>query len=191
MATMPTDMQADDTDAADFNFQPVLRGTTVLLRPLQADDFDALHAAAADPLIWQQHPDPERYRRDIFASRFFAEALAGGRTLVVIDRASGRIIGSTRFYDWQPATAEIAIGYTFLARSHWGGDTNGEMKRLMLAHAFTRAGTVWFHIARDNLRSRRAVEKIGGRLAHAGMKTVNSVAVDYVFYRIDAPRQER
>jgi RimJ/RimL family protein N-acetyltransferase len=55
----------------------------------------------------------------------------------------------------------VEIGWTFLARSHWGGRYNGEMKTLMLRHAFRFVGTVIFVIGTRNLRSQRAVEKIG------------------------------
>lgn len=169
--------------AADLH--PLLAGETITLRPLRADDLAALHAAAADPLIWAQHPDPVRHLRPVFEKNFFAGALAGG-AYTVVENASGRIIGSSRYYDWNPDKGEIAIGYTFLARSHWGGATNGEMKRLMLDNAFRRARVVRFDIGRDNWRSRKAVEKIGARFSHEGRKEFNGVALDYVFYTIEA-----
>lgn len=143
----------------DFNFQPVLEGPTIMLRPLNADDFEGLYLAASDPLVWELHPEPTRYQRDVFAKSFFAGALSSGSAFVVIDKASGQIIGSSRYYDWYAEKAEVAVGFTFLARSHWGGTTNREMKRLMLTHAFQWAKLVWFHIGTDNWRSRRAAEK--------------------------------
>ncbi len=170
-----------------FDFAPNLEGATIRLRPLVAGDFEALHAAAADPLIWEQHPDPLRYQRDVFMSNVFEGALKQG-ALVIEDKATGLVIGTSRFYHWQPETREVAIGFTFLARSHWGGSTNGELKALMLAHAFQRADTVWFHIAVDNWRSRKAMEKIGGRFDHAEDMVVNGrPPVTTALYRIDAP----
>lgn len=143
-----------------FDTQPVLRGTLVELRPLRADDFDALFAVASDPLIWAQHPDRDRYQEPTFRA-FFAEALASGGALVVIDPTSGRIIGSSRYHAFKPDVAEVEIGWTFLARSYWGGRYNGEMKQLMLDHAFRWVRRVVFVIGPENRRSQRAVEKVG------------------------------
>ncbi|MDI9334353.1 MAG: GNAT family N-acetyltransferase [Cytophagales bacterium] len=165
-----------------------LMGDAMTLRPLQSQDFEALYAAASDPLIWEQHPDPLRYQRDAFQTKFFEPAVQSQRAYVVIDKASGQMLGSSRYYDYDADKSEIAIGYTFLARSHWGGGANGEMKRLMLDHAFAAGITrVWFHIGEKNMRSRKALEKIGGRLSHAGKKEMLGVLHDYVFYAIDAP----
>jgi RimJ/RimL family protein N-acetyltransferase len=172
---------------ADFDPQPALSGPTIRLRPLQAADFDALYVVAADPLVWEQHPEPTRWQREVFTANVFAPALASGSALVITDNGSGKVIGSSRFYDWAPASRELAIGYTFLARSHWGGATNAELKALMLQHAFRWADTVWFHVASSNWRSRKAMEKIGGRLSHEALREMNGVTYDYSFYRIDAP----
>jgi RimJ/RimL family protein N-acetyltransferase len=175
-------------ESAAFEFQPTLTGKTISLRPLHADDFEALYAAASDPLVWEQHPDPMRYQRDLFESRFFTGALACGGSFAVVENATGKIIGSSRYYEWQPVDREIAIGYTFLERSHWGGETNREMKRLMLDHAFKWAKVAWFHVGKNNRRSRGAMEKIGGILSHEGGREVNGVMHDYVYYKIEAPR---
>ena len=172
-----------------IDLQPLLEGETLRVRPLLPDDLDALHAAASDPLIWDQHPSPLRYQRPVFEKEFFAGALASGSAFVVIDKASGKIIGSSRYYDWDPQKREIAIGFTFLARSHWGGGTNGELKRLMLEHAFRSADVVWFHIGRSNWRSRKAVEKIGARLSHESTKELYGVVHEYAFYLITAEMQ--
>ena len=141
------------------DLQPTLAGETVELRPLRADDFDALAAAAADPLIWEQHFEPERWRPERFR-RYFDDHLASGGALVVVDRTTGEVVGVSRFL-WEEERDEIEIGWTFLVRSRWGGATNGEVKRLMLAHAFRFVPTVVLLVRRENLRSRRAVEKLG------------------------------
>ena len=171
-----------------FDFQPTLVGEAISLRPLRAEDFEPLYAAASDPLIWEQHPEPLRYQREIFAAGFFASALACGSALVVTDNASGRIVGSSRYYDWNPAEREVAIGFTFLVRSHWGGTTNYDMKRLMLEHAFQWTSVVWFHIGKTNWRSRRAIEKIGGKFSHEAGKEINGVTHEHAFYKIAAPQ---
>jgi RimJ/RimL family protein N-acetyltransferase len=144
-----------------FDRQPTLSGELLELRPLRADDFEALFRVAADPLIWEQHPEPDRYREATFRT-FFEQALASGGALVAIDRATGNIIGSSRYHGYDPAGGVIEIGWSFLARPYWGGRYNGEMKRLMLDHAFRWVVRVIFIVGPENRRSQRAVEKIGG-----------------------------
>jgi N-acetyltransferase len=147
-----------------FNLQPSLQGESVQLRPLDPKDFHTLFAVACDPLIWEQHPENDRYKEDVFA-RFFREAIESAGALVAIDKHSGEMIGSSRFHGYDQEKSEVEIGWTFLARSHWGGLYNGEMKRLMLNHAFQSVETVLFVIGENNLRSRRAVEKLGATQA--------------------------
>ena len=149
-----------------FDRQPVLVGALLELRPLRADDFDALFRVASDPLIWEQHPEPTRYQEPTFRA-FFKEALDSGGALIALDRATGQVIGSSRYHGYDAERSVVEIGWTFLARAYWGGRYNGEMKRLMLEHAFTSVTSVIFVIGPDNRRSRRAVEKIGGVLSAA------------------------
>ena len=164
--------------AVTFDRQPVLRGELLELRPLRADDFDAVFRVASDPLIWEQHPDSDRHEEPTFR-RFFADALNSGGALVAIDRASGQIIGSSRYHGFDAARSVVEIGWTFLARAYWGGRYNGEMKRLMLEHAFKSVRRVIFIIGTDNRRSRRAVEKIGAVFAGATRDTRGRPAVMY------------
>lgn len=170
----------------DFDLQPTLNGEHLQLRPLRPDDLDALWEVARDPLVWDQHPDQTRHTRIGF-ERFFADALAGG-ALAVIERSSGRIIGSTRFYEWDPAVREVAIGYTFLAREFWGGAANREMKRLLIEHASRHVHAIWFHVGKANLRSRRAMEKIGGEAALEAQRPQNGEMIDFVYFRIEPAR---
>jgi len=144
-----------------FDLQPVLKGKLLELRPLRAEDFDDLFAVAADPLIWEQHPAKDRYQQEQFRV-FFREALESGGALVAIDTKDGRVIGSSRFHGYDGDKSEVEIGWTFLARSHWGGRYNGEMKQLMLQHAFRFVDRVVFLVGLHNRRSQRAVEKLGG-----------------------------
>lgn len=173
---------------SNFDLQPTLIGETISLRPLKAEDFGALYSAASDPLIWELHPEPLRYQQEVFERGFFASALASGGAFIVTDNASGKAIGSSRYYEWKPVEREVAIGFTFLARSHWGGATNREMKRLMLNHAFRWAKAVWFHVGINNWRSRKAMEKIGGRLSHEESYEIHGTRHVRAFYRIDAPQ---
>jgi hypothetical protein len=147
---------------AAFELQPTLTGELLHLRPLRADEFEALFAAASDPLIWEQHPQKTRYQREVFQT-YFDGAVKSGGALVVEDRANGEVLGSSRFYDLSVATKTVTIGYTFLVRKAWGGRFNRELKDLMLRHAFRFVDFVHFEIGENNLRSRRAIEKIGAR----------------------------
>jgi RimJ/RimL family protein N-acetyltransferase len=145
-----------------FDLQPILTGRLLELRPLKPDDFDALFAAASDPLIWEQHPENDRYTRDVF-QRYFDGALESKGAFAIIEKRSGRIIGSSRYHGFDPRAREVEIGWTFLERAFWGGVYNAELKQLMLEHAFKFVDRVLFIVGEENLRSQRAVEKIGGR----------------------------
>jgi len=143
-----------------FELQPILQGGLVALRPLRPEDFQELYTVASDPLIWEQHPVRDRYKAEVFAE-FCRESLASGGALIATDAKAGRIIGSSRFHGYSEDNSEIEIGWTFLARSHWGGVYNREMKQLMLRHAFRVVSRVIFLVGPQNLRSQRALEKIG------------------------------
>ena len=143
-----------------FDLQPNLRGELIELRPLRPEDWDDLFAVASDPLIWEQHPESDRYKEEVFKV-FFRDALESGGAFVVIDNKEQQIIGSTRFHGYDPEKSEIEIGWTFLARKYWGGHYNREMKQLMLAHAFKFVENVVFFVGENNLRSQKATEKIG------------------------------
>jgi len=143
-----------------FDLQPHLKGELIELRPLTPEDWDDLFAVASDPLIWEQHPESDRYKEGVFKV-FFREALECGGAFVVIDAKTQQIIGSTRFFGYDPEKSEIEIGWTFLARRYWGGRYNAEMKRLLLDHAFKFVESVVFLVGEKNFRSQKAMEKIG------------------------------
>src|SRR4029077_5182339 len=143
-----------------FDLQPNLKGDLIELRPLRPEDWDDLFAVASDPLIWEQHPESDRYKENVFRV-FFREALESGGAFAIIDAKSQRIVGSTRFYGYDSENSEIEIGWTFLARKYWGGRYNREMKQLMLTHAFQFVDTVVFFVVEKNFRSQKAMEKIG------------------------------
>ena len=145
------------------DLQPQLEGELLQLRPLRADDWDALFAVASDPLIWAGHPDRERYTEPVFRE-FFRTAIESRGALAVLDRATGRMIGSSRYVWHGPPQDELEIGWTFLARAYWGGRFNREMKRLMLRHAFQFVDRVVFIVGVTNIRSQKAMLKIGGVL---------------------------
>jgi RimJ/RimL family protein N-acetyltransferase len=144
----------------EATLQPTLQGELLELRPLRRDDFQPLFEAAGDPLIWEQHPESDRYKQEVFQG-FFDGAMESKGALVVIERRTGRIIGSSRFYGYNAGQREVFIGYTFLERAFWGGHHNHELKRLMLDHAFAFVDRVLFHVGENNVRSQKALQKIG------------------------------
>lgn len=143
--------------------QPLLEGELVRLRPSTPDDWEALFGIASDPLIWEVHPAHDRWQEPVFRG-YFDAGIASGGALTILDKASGAVIGSSRYDNWKPEADEIEIGWTYIARSHWGGTYNGEIKRLMLDHIHRQVGIVVFTVGETNVRSRRAMEKIGGVL---------------------------
>ena len=165
-----------------FDLQPTLTGELLTLRPLEQADFDALFSVASDPLIWEQHPARERYRKDIF-TQLFRESMASGGALIALNAKDGSVIGSSRYWGYNAAASEIEIGWSFLARAYWGGAYNREMKRLMLEHAFRFVNSVVFLIGLNNIRSQRAIEKIGAR--PAGTRR-NGAGLESLAYQITA-----
>ena len=145
-----------------MNLQPHLEDDLIIIRPLQEDDFRALYAVASDPLIWEQHTAHDRHELNVF-TQLFEESIKSGGALIVVDRRSGNIIGSSRYARSPSDSSAIEIGWSFLDRVYWGGKYNGAKKKLMIDHAFhSGMKIVLFHIAKVNIRSQRAVEKIGG-----------------------------
>jgi N-acetyltransferase len=165
--------------------QPVLSDALVTLRPMAEADREPLFAVASDPLIWAIHPAHNRWERAVF-DPFFAEGLASNGGLTVIDNASGAVIGSSRYDIRVCAAGEVEIGWTYLARSYWGGEYNRSMKRLMLAYAFERGfEAAIFLVGATNLRSCRAMEKIGGVLTDRRQAwDMAGVQVDHLVYAI-------
>lgn len=162
------------------NWQSTLNGNLIQLRPLAPEDWEALYACASDPKIWEQHPAHDRYEHDVF-KKFFSEALESKGAFAILDLKNGNIIGSSRYYNYLPEQKRVTIGYTFLARSYWGGKFNRELKKLMLEYAFRTVDTVHFEIGVNNYRSRRAIEKIGAQLIEHKNLDTNA----HVIYRLE------
>lgn len=168
-----------------FDIQPVLDGEKVQLRPLRTDDFNALFAVASDPEIWAMHPYRDRYKPEIFRG-FFDDAIVSQGAFAIIDRADGRVIGSTRYSNYDSNADEIEIGWTFYATSHWRNGTNREVKALMLRHVFPHVEAVLFQIGAENFRSRTAVERLGAKLVREHTREHGGQVHDYVTYRLTA-----
>ena len=170
--------------APTVDLQPTLADATVTLRPLAPGDWDALFAVARDPQLWAGHPAHDRWQEPVFRD-FFADALASGGALVALDSGGG-VIGTSRFDPRRAGPGEIEIGWTFLARTHWGGTTNAAMKALMVGHALTGFARVIFLVGETNLRSRRALEKIGAvRTARLEDAMLAGRVVRHLVYAID------
>jgi RimJ/RimL family protein N-acetyltransferase len=170
-----------------FDLQPSIHDGLIRVEPLRVGDFEALYAVASDPLIWEQHPSKNRYQREVFAG-YFESGIASGGALRVIDEAHGELIGCSRYYDLDEAQRKVSIGYTFLARKCWARGFNRALKQLMLDHAFKFVDRVIFQVGRDNWRSRKAMEKLGG--VYIGEENVAYVpgeqASPNVVFKIDA-----
>lgn len=155
-----------------MDLQPTLTGELALLRPTVPADWEGMFVVASDPLIWEQHPFHNRWQEPVFRA-YFDDALASGGGLTIIDKASGAIIGASRYAFPDAVRDEVEIGWTFLARSYWGGVWNREIKRLMLDHIHQYVGGAVFVVGEYNLRSRRAMEKIGGVLQEGRVERGN------------------
>lgn len=144
-----------------FELQPAeLKNEFVTIRPLKEEDFETLYKVASDPLIWEQHPNKNRYQRKVFET-YFEGAMESGGAFIATDSNTGEPIGSSRYYEYDEDKGSVAIGYTFLARDHWGSIYNRALKSLMLDHAFKFVDQVIFHIGAENIRSQKAIEKLG------------------------------
>ncbi len=144
-----------------FIQQPVFQNNLIVATPLQVTDFDVLYAAASDPLIWEQHPNKNRWQLEAFKT-YFEGALKGGGAFLVKDAANGVVIGSSRYVSDENDNT-VSIGYTFFVRSHWGKGYNQALKKLMLDYAFAYVDTVYFYIGAVNKRSQIAIERIGAK----------------------------
>ena len=164
------------------DLQPTLVGESVIVRPLQTEDWAEMFAAASDPLIWELHPQKDRYKEQVF-KEFFGEAIKSKSAFAFVEKKTASIIGSSRYYGYEPERSEIEIGWTFLVRKHWGGATNRQVKKLMLDHAFTFVNTVVFWVGEQNWRSQHAMEKIGG-IRRSGLAFRRSGGGPHVVFEI-------
>ncbi|MBX3565434.1 MAG: GNAT family N-acetyltransferase [Sphingomonas sp.] len=167
-----------------MDLQPTLAGELVTIRPTVPADWDNLFAVASDPLIWEVHPAHDRWQESVFR-KYFEDALASGGGVTILDKASGKIIGASRYAFPDAGRDEIEIGWTFIARQYWGGTYNREIKRLMLDHIHRFVGGAVFVVGQNNIRSRKAMEKIGGVLQEGRIERGDGTPLpDHVYYVI-------
>ncbi|MBS7231437.1 GNAT family N-acetyltransferase [Flavobacterium psychroterrae] len=169
-----------------FNLQPeILEDEITKLIPLRESDFDELYKVASDPLIWEQHPMKDRYKIEVFKP-FFDAAIDSKSSFLILDKKTNEIIGNTRFYDYNPEKSSVAIGFTFIGRKFWGGLYNKSNKKLLIDYAFQHLDSVFFHIGADNIRSQKAVEKLGAVKINEMNVTSNGIDIPHFEYELKA-----
>lgn len=154
-----------------FNLQPNLSNQLIEVTPLSRFDFDALYAVANDPLLWEQHPNKDRYKKEVFET-FFKGAIESGGAFLVKDAKTKNVIGSSRYYGLNDEEKSVSIGYTFIDRNYWGKGFNAALKKLMINHAFQFVNKIHFHIGAVNVRSQKAIGKLGA-------VKINEVMMEY------------
>ena len=144
----------------NLNVQPSLINNRVILQPLKATDFETLFQVASDPKIWEQHPNQDRWKKEVFKT-FFEGAMLSKGAFIITEPQTGAAIGCTRFYDYNAEDNSIFIGYTFYATNCWGKGINSIVKSIMLTYIFKWVSKVYFHIGAKNIRSQIALERLG------------------------------
>jgi N-acetyltransferase len=143
-----------------FNLQPTLENDNILLLPLQEDDFEALYAVACDPKIWEQHPNKNRWQREVFQN-YFKGAIESKGALKILDKTTGEIAGATRVYLDAAFPDSTFIGYTFIATKYWGKGINPQAKDLLITYLLQHVSQVLFQIGANNIRSQIAIARVG------------------------------
>lgn len=170
-----------------MNVQATLENENVKLVPLNPNDFEELFSVASDPKIWEQHPNKDRYQREVF-EKFFQGAIESKGAFKIMDKSSNEVAGSTRFYDYNPKENSIFIGYTFYATKFWGSKLNPQVKKLMLDYIFQFVDKVNFHVGKDNIRSQKAMEKLGAKkVDEVNVANVGESEKLNVVFEIDKP----
>jgi RimJ/RimL family protein N-acetyltransferase len=168
-----------------LDLQPTLENELIILRPLRENDFETLYQVAKDPLIWEQHPNNDRFKREVYAD-FFKDSIESKGALLILDKASNEVIGSTRFKPINGPDSAVEIGWSFLSRKYWGGEYNKSIKKLMIDYAFELIEDVIFYIGKENVRSQKAVEKIGGiRITESKFQHMIKISQNEFTYRIN------
>ncbi len=144
----------------NFNIQPIIETEKAILYPLQEDDFENLFEVASDPKIWEQHPNKDRWKKEVFQV-FFNGAIQSKGAFKIIEKTTEKVIGSTRYYGYNGQDKSIFIGYTFYAKKYWGQGINPAIKTAMLDYIFQFVSSVYFQIGACNIRSQIAISRVG------------------------------
>ena len=167
-----------------LNLKPeILEDNIVKLIPLEENHFDALYKVASDPLIWELHPIKDRYKKEVFAT-FFEGAITSKSAFLILHKEKNEIIGTTRLYDYSPEKSSIAIGFTFIGREFWGGHYNKAIKKLLIDYAFQYVNSILFHVGSENIRSQKAVLKLGANKINEIMFPHNDVGILHFEYEL-------
>ena len=147
-----------------MNFKSHFEDSSISLLQIKKENFEELYLVASDPIIWEQHPENDRWKKEKF-SIFYKNGLQNKfGFLLIFDKHKNKIIGSTRFYSYDKIDKAIRIGFTFISQEYWGTSINFQVKKMMLDYTFKYLDKVYFDIGINNFRSRKAVEKLGASL---------------------------
>ncbi len=160
-----------------------LSNDLIKLIPLEKSDFEWLYAAASDPAIWEQHPDRNRYTPVGFTV-YFQKLLANDIPYLILDVKTEQVIGATSYYQLNEEQKSVAIGFTFLKKEYWGGKYNSSLKKLMIDYAFESLDSIYFHVRDQNLRSQKAIEKLGATFNKTYLAEDNlSTQLEYILVK--------
>lgn len=162
-----------------MNLQPTISNELITIKPLQENNFESLFTIASDQLLLEQHPNNDRYKKEVF-QLFFENAIQSKGAFIVINNKTNEIIGSSRYYEFNEVEKSIVIGYTFISRAFWGKNYNSSLKELMINYAFQFVNKVHFHVGETNYRSQKAVEKLGA-IRIGDVKSENSTKINWLY----------
>jgi N-acetyltransferase len=174
-----------------------LRGKYVYLELLTPDHIETLRLLAKNERIWEFtkafsiDQEFDKNFDEYFGTAIDKNAMGGQQAFVIRKPSDNTVIGMTRFYEIKPKDKRAAIGYTWYTPDVWGMVHNKECKLLLLTYIFEELGycRAEFHVAHQNIRSQKAVEKIGGvkegELRKYGFRNDGSVRNTVVFSIID------
>lgn len=171
----------------NFNLVPQLSDDVISIESLKEQDFEILYEVASDKLLWAGHPKKDRYKRDVF-EEWFESALSAKTALLITEKNTGKAIGSSRYYELDEDKKEVSIGYTFIGTAYWGGEINGRVKALMINHAFETVDKVRFHVDPSNIRSQKAVMKLGASYSH--VEKLQNINDDEEYYCYELTKEE-
>src|SRR5699024_2756873 len=118
-----------------MNLRPLLENERIRLEPIEKTDFEELFAVASDAEIWADHPSQDRWKEPVF-KKYIDEAIESNASIKVVDKASRKVIGSSRYYNYEEKDNSSMVGYTFYALKYWGKGINAAVKKLMLDYIF-------------------------------------------------------